>query len=427
MIDLTLPPARPVALKGFWHLMATQFQGAFSDNALRWLVTLLVLEMEFSQEEREHLVAAAGAVFAIPFILFSMFGGWLADRFSKRHVMISVKVAEIGIMIFATVALARGQVSWQMVAICLMGVHSAIFGPSKYGVLPELLPPGRLSWGNGIIEMLTFMAIILGMLLAGWLADTFHEKQFYSGLVLIGLAAAGFFASLGITRVPAANPAKKLAWNFPKAFWREMAEIHADRDLWRANWGNAGFFFIAALVQTNLLLYAKEVFHLGSPETAGLLAALCLGVGSGSVLAGRLSRGRIEYGLVPVGAGLLAVMGVVLGWPEIGRGAFTAALACLGVGAGLFIVPVAAVLQHRPPPEKKGGVQGAAGLLSWIGITLAFLTQSLLGGVLHFTSGQVFWFCALAAAAAGVYVATTRPRALPEMIARWTRPTTQTE
>jgi acyl-[acyl-carrier-protein]-phospholipid O-acyltransferase/long-chain-fatty-acid--[acyl-carrier-protein] ligase len=200
-----------------------------------------------------------------------------------------------------------------------------------------------------------------------------------------------------------------------------MMAMRADRDLWRANWGNAGFFYIAALVQMNLVLYATEIFHLGPRQNAGLLAALCLGVGAGSVLAGRISRGRIEYGLIPVGAALLALMGLVLGWPGVSHGVFTAALAGLGVGGGLFIVPVAAVLQHRPAPEKKGEVQGAAGLLSWIGISFASVTQSVLGGVLHQPPGRIFWFCALMSALAGVVVATSRPTALPEMMTRWGR------
>jgi acyl-[acyl-carrier-protein]-phospholipid O-acyltransferase/long-chain-fatty-acid--[acyl-carrier-protein] ligase len=322
-------------------------------------------------------------------------------------------------MIFATVALATGRLPLQMTAICLMGVHSAIFGPSKYGILPELLPPARLSWGNGILEMLTFLAIILGMLFAGWLADTFHRNQSHSGVLLIALAVAGLAASTGITRVPPAHPEKKMTWNFMAGFWRQMSVMRQDRDLWRANWGNAGFFFIAALVQMNLVVYAKQVFHLGPRENAGVLAALCLGIGGGSILAGKLSRGRIEYGLIPIGAGLLALMGIIVGWPGISQRCFAAALAGLGVGGGLFSVPIAAVLQHRPPPQRKGEVQGTAGLLSWICITLASVTQSILGGVFHFTPGQVFWFCAAAAATAGLFVARSRPNAVRDMIASW--------
>jgi acyl-[acyl-carrier-protein]-phospholipid O-acyltransferase/long-chain-fatty-acid--[acyl-carrier-protein] ligase len=402
--------------------MVTQFQGAFSDNALRYLVTFLVLGMDIGDHRREQLVSVAGALFAVPFIIFSITGGWLADRFSKRSVMMSVKFAEVGIMAFATAALTSGSLSLQMIAICLMGVHSAIFGPSKYGSLPELLPPGRLTWGNGIIEMLTFLAIILGMLFAGWLADTFHGEQSKSGLFLMALAFIGLASSAGVDRIPPADPHRKFEWNFLAAFWRQTMAMRADRDLWRANWGNAGFFYIAALVQMNLVLYATEIFHLGPRQNAGLLAALCLGVGGGSVLAGRISRGRIEYGLIPIGAALLAVMGLVLGWPGVSEPVFTAALAGLGVGGGLFIVPVAAVLQHRPPPEKKGEVQGAAGLLSWIGISFASATQSLLGGVFDLPPGRIFWFCALMSAVAGAIVATSRPTALPEMIARWRGP-----
>jgi acyl-[acyl-carrier-protein]-phospholipid O-acyltransferase/long-chain-fatty-acid--[acyl-carrier-protein] ligase len=157
--------------RGFWALMFTQAQGAFSDNALKQLVIYLVLALHLGKQEEMAMSAKAGAAFALPFILFSMFGGWLADRCSKRSVMRWVKTAEIGIMLFAAWALASGRLGMQMGAICLMGVHSAIFGPAKYGILPEVLPVSKLSWGNGILELLTFLGIIGGIYAAGELVE----------------------------------------------------------------------------------------------------------------------------------------------------------------------------------------------------------------------------------------------------------------
>jgi acyl-[acyl-carrier-protein]-phospholipid O-acyltransferase/long-chain-fatty-acid--[acyl-carrier-protein] ligase len=405
--------------RGFWCLMVTQFQGAFSDQVLKQLVIFLVLAMNLPDGKVESLVSMAGMLFAVPFILITMLGGWLADRFSKRRVMMSVKTAEVGIMLFATCALASQKLPLQMAAICLMGVHSAVFGPSKYGILPEVLPDEKLSWGNGILEMLTFFAVILGMLVAGYLAEAFAHDQAHSGLVLVGLALVGLTASFGITKVPAAVPGLRLEPNFAVEFYRQMREMKGDRDLWRANWGNSAFFFVATLVQMNLVLYAKLIYHLGPRDNAGLLAALCLGIGAGSALAGVLSRGRIEYGLIPLGAVLLTLAAAVLGWPGIARGWFAVTLTVLGIGGGLFIVPLAAVLQHRPAPEKKGAVQGTAGLLSWIAIALASEMQALLGGTFHCSPPEVFWFCSISSAAAGGYVVLSRPRALPDMLARW--------
>lgn len=139
---------QPAWRRGFWSLMATQCQNAFSDNALKNLVILLVLSRDMSQSERDNAVALAGALFALPFIIFSMFGGWLADRFSKQRVMSGVKLTEVFIMLFAALALGLHSLPLQLGAVFLMGCHSAFFGPSKYGILPEILPLDKLSWGT---------------------------------------------------------------------------------------------------------------------------------------------------------------------------------------------------------------------------------------------------------------------------------------
>jgi acyl-[acyl-carrier-protein]-phospholipid O-acyltransferase/long-chain-fatty-acid--[acyl-carrier-protein] ligase len=406
--------------RGFWNLMFTQFQGAFSDNALRWLVIFPVLaSVTLSEGEKTGFASHASLMFAVPFLLFSTIGGWLADRFSKRSVMIGVKLGEIAIMLFATLALAWENQSLMLVGICLMGVHSTVFAPAKYGVMPEILPTTKLSAGNGILELLTFIGIILGTFAGGWLAETMVDREMWSGLMLAGLAAVGLVASLGIAKVPAADPGKPPNFNVLGEIWSNLRVMKADRDLWRANWGNTGFYFVAALVQINLALYAQKVFHLQPTEQAWLQAALMLGIGVGSMLAGRLSRGHIEYGLIPVGAGLMTVAGIWLGWPGVSMSLFASALAMLGVGGGLFIVPVISVLAHRPSPQTKGAVQGAASWLSWVGVAAASVTQTLLSTTAHLSYGQVFWVCGVFAGVAGAFVTWSRPRAVPEMLARW--------
>lgn len=412
----------PTWPRGFWNLMFTQFQGAFSDNALRWLVIFPVLaSATLSEGEKTGFASHASLMFAVPFLLFSTIGGWLADRFSKRSVMIGVKLGEIAIMLFATLALAWENQSLMLAGICLMGVHSTVFAPAKYGVMPEILPTSKLSAGNGILELLTFIGIILGTFAGGWLAETMVHREMWSGLMLAGLAAVGLVASLGIAKVPAADPGKAPNFNIIGEIWSNLRIMKADRDLWRANWGNTGFYFVAALVQINLALYAQKVFHLQPTEQAWLQAALMLGIGVGSMLAGRLSRGHIEYGLIPVGAGLMTVAGIWLGWPGVSMSLFASALAMLGVGGGLFIVPVISVLAHRPSPQTKGAVQGAASWLSWVGVAAASVTQTLLSTTAHLSYGQVFWVCGVFAGVAGAFVTWSRPRAVPEMLARWRR------
>ena len=396
--------------RGFWSLMATQFQTAFSDNALKNLIILLLLGGAMPLEERNTYVALAGALFAAPFILFSMLGGWLADRFSKQHVMSSVKVAEIGIMLFAAAALAVGDIRLELTAVFLMGCHSAIFAPSKYGILPELLPHDRLSWGNGILELLTFLGIIFGIAASGLLAETFAGAQGLSGLILALLALAGWWLSRGITPVPAANPTCERRINPVTDLWARLMAMKQDRDLWRANWGNAGFFFVAALVQMNLMIYAQDVLHLSKSKNATLNLALALGIGFGSVAAGYASRGRIEYRLVPIGAVGLALCSIPMGIAGVSFTTFVLCLVGLGFAAGLFIVPIAAVLQHRPAPGDKGAVQGAANVLSFIGILAASAVQWLSFQALHLTPGQVFWVCGACALLTGAYSAISRGR-----------------
>jgi acyl-[acyl-carrier-protein]-phospholipid O-acyltransferase/long-chain-fatty-acid--[acyl-carrier-protein] ligase len=405
--------------RGFWSLMGTQFQGAFSDNVLKWLVIYLVIAQKLPKEQLDALVSDSGMYFAIPFLLLSMLGGWMADRFSKRRVMIGVKTMEIGIMIFATYALASGRMGLQLVSICLMGVHSAFFAASKYGSLPELVPPAKLSWANGVIEMLTFLAAIFGTLAAAWLAESFAGKPAWSGGILLGLAMIGWFMSLGITRVPAASPDKPLRLNFLGDLWREFQWMHKDRDLWRANLGNTGFFFIAVLIQMNLVLYAEQVLHIKPMENSALQVALAIGMAAGSLLAGKLSGDHVEYGLIPVGAFLMAAMGFALGCADISRSAFTVCLTLLGIGGGMFIVPLAAVLQHQPPADRKGSVQGAASWLSWVGISAAALLQKELNTRLGWTPGDIFWFCGVCAVVGGIYVTMSRPQALPALLKRW--------
>jgi acyl-[acyl-carrier-protein]-phospholipid O-acyltransferase/long-chain-fatty-acid--[acyl-carrier-protein] ligase len=189
--------------------------------------------------------------------------------------------------------------------------------------------------------------------------------------------------------------------------------MRRDRDLWRANWGNVGFFFLAALVQMNVLIFARSELRLGETDSGLLSAALALGIGFGSLAAGYASRGRIEYRLVPLGALGLAAASVPMGWPGIGVPGFAVALVGLGFSAGLFIVPIAAVLQHRPAPESKGAVQGAANLLSFVGILAASGVQWIAFEALRLTPGQVFWVSGAAALAIGAYSGLTRAEVAP--------------
>src|SRR4030095_7601447 len=171
-------PKHPTRWRGgFWSLIATQFQGAFNDNGLKFFVIYLILGQNPTEAQKDFGVFLIGNLFAIPFLLFSMTGGYLADRFSKRDVTIGTKVFEIAAMLFAIFAFWRGSPYLAFTVIFLASTQAAFFGPSKYGLLPELLPAEELSWGNGILELTTFIAIISGTVFGSYLAQTFRGRE----------------------------------------------------------------------------------------------------------------------------------------------------------------------------------------------------------------------------------------------------------
>src|SRR5712664_4538940 len=288
--------------RGFWSLIATQFHGAFNENALKFLIIYLVLALEKDKAQRDRLEVLVGALFAAPFILFSLSGGYLADRFSKRTVTIWTKVFEVGVMLFAAGALVGPNLSLALAAIFLVCTQGALFGPSKYGLLPELLPPEKLSWGNGVLELGTFLAIIVGSMSGSFLAEAFNRREIYAGALLLGFTVIGLVWSFGIGRVPAADPAKRFHLVSLIDVWSPMKLIRSDRVLWLAVLGNTYFFFVAGLLQFNIFIYGQDVLHIRSTEGGFLQAAIAIGIGLGSFAAGYLSAGKIEYGLIPLGS-----------------------------------------------------------------------------------------------------------------------------
>jgi acyl-[acyl-carrier-protein]-phospholipid O-acyltransferase/long-chain-fatty-acid--[acyl-carrier-protein] ligase len=380
----------PASTRGFWALIATQFTGAFNDNALKFLVIYLILSAELPRDTQNRLVPIVLALFAIPWLLFSMAGGYLADRYSKRSVTIGTKVMEAGVMSVALVGLALGSIPIKFAAIFLLNTQAALFSASKYGILPELLPEKRLSWGNGVIELTTFLGIITGTMAAGNLAMYFHGRQELSGLVLLGVTATGLATSLGITRVPAKDPEKIYRANFIGDLLGEIRYMRKDRVLWLAVLGNCYLFFLAALLQPIILLYGKEVLHLGEDQVSYLQAALAVGIGLGSLAAGYLSENKIEYGLIPLGSLGMTIFSAMM-WPGgITPLGFAWRLGVTGFFAGFYAVPLQALIQHRPEVSRRGGVIGAAGMISWLGISASAGVYWILLTALCLTPSQTF-------------------------------------
>src|SRR6204780_2935201 len=182
--------------RGFWSLVVTQFQGAFNENGLKNLVVFLILGMAMQKADRDRLVLGVGTLFSLPFILFSMTGGFLADRFSKRSVTIGTKFLEMAVMALAIIGLGWQNLNLEMAAVFLASTQAALFGPSKYGLLPELLPESKLSWGNGVLELGTFLAVIGGGVSGAFLSDVFQTRQGWSGLIFLCLSFVGLIFAL---------------------------------------------------------------------------------------------------------------------------------------------------------------------------------------------------------------------------------------
>jgi acyl-[acyl-carrier-protein]-phospholipid O-acyltransferase/long-chain-fatty-acid--[acyl-carrier-protein] ligase len=401
---------------GFWSLIATQFLGAFNDNALKFLVLYLIIGANLSDEQQETQVLLVGALFAFPFILFSMSGGYLADRFSKRSVTIGTKIFEVGVMLFAILGFALHSMPMSLAALFLASTQGALFGPSKYGLLPEILPEPRLSWGNGVIELGTFLAAIMGTLAGAHLSERFAGHQQYSGVFFLGCSIAGLVTSLGISRVAAADPGRKFRWNPLGDLWTQGKIIAQDRVLWLAVAGNTFFFFLAALLQFDIVFYGHDVLHLAATRSGYLQGAIAIGIGVGSLAAGYLSGGKIEYGLIPLGATGMTVFGFLLAMHGLSFGSVLALLATLGFFGGFFIVPVSALLQHRPEEQHRGGVLAASNLLSFVGILGASVVYFLAKHFLHLSPAAIFFWASFLTLGSLAYILWLLPDSLLRLL-----------
>jgi len=354
---------------GFFAFFWTQFLGAFNDNFLKIVVSFVALDLATSGSS--NYVELIAFLFILPSALFSGYAGHLADVYSKRTILVSVKICEIGIMFFALAAFLIGHVQFMLAAVFFMGLHSAFFSPAKYGILPEMLPESELSRGNGLLEMSTFIAIILGTSVGGAVFGVWKQNLPFIGLLMTAIAVLGTLTSFGIARVPASGASKPMRLNPMGEVFDGLHRLRQDRPLWLTVIGISYFWFLGALVQINILFFGKELLHLDEFNIGLLGTFLALGIGAGSLTAGRLSGDHIELGLVPVGS---IAMAICLGLVALSSHsyAFTCvSLVLLGFSAGLFAVPLNAFLQQKSGKEEKGQLIATNNFVNTIGIFLA--------------------------------------------------------
>ncbi len=417
---------RSLLAGSFLGLLVTQFLGAANDNILRWLV--IGIGKQFVAPERVSWILAAGsAAFVLPYVLLAAPAGYLADRYSKRKVIVTCKVAEIFIMVLAVVAIKLGSVPLMMVVVTAMGAQSALFGPAKLGSIPEMLHESKISSGNGVLELTTVIAVTVGMVVGNVLTESMgfrgQEHWWLAAVVLVGVAVAGLAASHLIKRLAVANHQRTFPWDAASQTWRDVKTLASDRTMFRVALGIMFFWSLAMLAQLNIDQFAFQGGATRQTQVVPLLLALVVGVGLGSVLAGVWSGGRVELGILPLGASGLAFSAVMLFTVEgelydpsehwtISYVGASALLFLLGTFAGLFNVPLAAYMQRYSKPENRGTILAASNFLTFGGMLVTSgVYWALTSEFLNFTPRQVFLLCGIVTLPVLIYIVWMIPQA----------------
>lgn len=379
-------PERQLGLASwsFVGLLAAQALGTVNDNMFRWLA--IGVGKTMVSPDKVALVLSGGmACFVLPYLLLAAPAGFLADRFAKRQVIIWCKVAEIVLVLAGALALWQRSLAGLGVVLALLGCQSALYSPAKLGGIPEMLRADRIPAANGLMGLVTVAGTVigaaLGNLMADWIVRWGAGWTWTAAATMLGAAIVGCHAALAVRTAGAANPALGFPWNAAWQTWHELRALARSTALFRVALGIAFFWSIGALAQMNVDQFGMEG-GLAQRQVTPMLVALVFGLGAGSILAGYWSGGRVELGIVPLGAlGIAAaamllstVSGALATADHELTGAFAWAcvlLFVLGASAGLFNVPLDSYLQHRSPPESRGAILAASNFMTFGGMLLA--------------------------------------------------------
>ncbi len=368
---------------GFQCFLWTQFLGAFNDSAYKITLSLLILNIFAGPDGGGGYLSLIGAVFILPFFLFSGYAGYLADVFNKRSVLIVTKSLEIAAMSLGLVATLFGGVNLMLVVLFLMALQSALFGPAKYGIVPEMFPDKDISRVNGLLEMTTFLAIILGTSVGSVMFSAWKDRLAFINLVLILIAVVGTATSFRIPKVTYSGTKKPFRLNPWSEVMSGIRRLYSYKILFLAVLGMSYFWFLGALLQMDILLFGKEIMGLNDLSIGFLGTFMAVGIGIGSLVAGRLSGDKVELGLVPLGSIGMGLFSLWLSFSGSSYVQTSVALALLGFSGGLFTIPLNALLQQKSEHNEKGRLIATNNFLNTIGILLAsgaiwFLRKHLL-------------------------------------------------
>ncbi len=414
----------------FW----TQFSGAANDNLFKFAFTVMVtyqLSVSWLPPAMAGLVI--GALFILPFLLFSATSGQLADKYDKTKLIRFVKNMEIAIMLLAAGGFMLGSVPVLLGCTFLMGLHSTLFGPVKFAYMPQVLSDNELTGGNGMVEMGTFVAILLGNIAGGLLVaipDSGHRDV---AIACVVLAVLGRLIAGQIPATAATDPGLKINWNPVTETLRNLKLAYRDTVVFRSLLGISWMWFFGAVFLSQFPSLAKEVMHGNAQVASLLLVVFSIGIGTGSLLCETLSRRHVEIGLVPLGAIGMSVFSIDLyfatrGLPPsdtMGLSAFIsqsahwrvlADLTLLSLFAGLYSVPMYALIQSRSQASHRARIIAANNILN----ALFMIASSLIAGALlsaGFTISQIFLFVGLANAVVAFYIFMLVPEYLLRFIA----------
>ncbi len=375
----------------FIGLLVAQFLAAFNDQAIHASAMFFAINTQAFTEE--NAIGLMPILFYAPWAIFGTIAGWLADRYSKRNALVFWKIAEVGITAIALVGFYLGRNGYPelgpyvvLATVFLMGTHSCFFVPAKYGVMPEILPHHQLSKGNGILESLSFLAVILGTVSGGVLSYLYQGQEVVVGVILLVLAIIGAVASFLIRKMPASNPTKP----FPRYVYAPLVAsirvLLSTRALRVALLGIAFFTFVVAFMRAAVyMLGESQNPRWDELKTSAVVGTVALGIGLGSPLAGLLSGKRVELRLVIVGA--IGMMALLVGAAYF-VGQMSYLIACIiGIGffTGFYIVPLFTLLQLKAPKTSKGEMIATSNFVNVTGAIAATALFKIAVIVAHMT------------------------------------------
>src|SRR4051794_8612677 len=296
---------------GLQPFLWTQFLGAFNDNLFKIVASMLAVHAVAASRAGREL-SIVSAVFILPFLLFSGYAGQLADVYSKRTVLIVSKSLEIGAAALGLAAFAFGHLQLTYAVLFLIALQATFFSPAKYGILPEMLPDRDLSRANGVLEMSTFVAIVLGTAVGGYLFESLRAHLWVIGIIVVAVAVLGSALSFRIPDVAAAAPGQRIQRNPWGEIRTGLVSLRRDRVLWQTVVGISYFWFLGSLLQLVMIVFGAETMGLSDTWVGVLTAFAAIGIGAGSLAAGRLSGDKVELGLAPIGSIGMGVFAIAL-------------------------------------------------------------------------------------------------------------------